>query len=110
MRNPKGEQMNDKHGIDMDKVNRIFQEAIGDLLPRQPRYRYWQDEKKNRYCYTIEKMRDHKTGKDRYVSYRYRYYKTRNQWVLKDKLYHNKKKDAKARAYRLYQQHKGAKQ
>ena len=89
---------------ELDRINQIFAEKFAHLLPQrqQPRYRYFQDHKQNRYIWTTEPtILD---GKKRWESAVYRYYKGKKQWVLKKKVYHARRSKAKERAYRLYAQ------
>jgi len=68
-----------------------------------PKYRYFNRKgSDNRYFWTVETVK-HK-GKDKYASGIYRYIKTKQQLKLTSEMYHAKRKDAKARALKLYQE------
>lgn len=92
----------------MTEVNRVFNKLINEdpalrsLLPSQPSYRYYADRRtKNMYFWTTEKM--NRKGKARFVSGVYRYYKTTKTWKPLQQAGHAKRRDAKARAWRLYE-------
>lgn len=93
----------DEHMIRaMNEINRLMMRHA----PRssQPRYRFWSDQKDNRYFWTVERTMDRKKDKLRFASGMYRYFKTKKQYTLKRVAYHNRRKAAKARAYRMYEQ------
>ena len=83
---------------EFDKINQLFK----DLLPQttQPAYRYWSDNRKNRYFYTTEHLIIQ--GKKRWSSGIYRYLKNKKQYHLKKRVNHATRKGAKARAYKMY--------
>lgn len=84
----------------------ILNRLMGQYMPHttQPRYKFWRDQKDNRYFWTVVRTIDRKKNKMRFASGMYRYFKTRKQYVLKRVAYHNRRKAAKARAYRMYEQ------
>lgn len=85
----------------MSKSNADLRRMIQSIMPRSPRYRFYQNkETKDRYFYTIEKI-IHK-NKPRYVAGIYRYLKTKKQFKLVKKVGFSKKYKAKNKAYSLY--------
>ena len=77
--------------------------------PRSPRWRYYGKrwalgwDPSNLYFYTTQTV-----GRPpRYMSGVYRYIKTRGLWVARQERGHAKRKDAKARALKLYTASKG---
>ena len=76
--------------------------ALREIFPSQPNYRYYiNKETKDKYFYTTEKM--NRNGKPRYVSGIYRYLKSRRMWKPLAQAGHAKRKDADARALRLFE-------
>lgn len=82
----------------LDALNQAIAKTFGQLFPSSPAYSYWEDKKKNRYCYTTEKVRNPKNGKAMWAAFIYRYYKTKKLLKLKKTVYFAKRKKAKARA------------
>ena len=88
-------------------VNQHMMDVHGySLFPitRQPNYRYFPIGK-DEYFWTTEPLK-HK-GKKRFASGVYRYLKTKKQWKLTNERYHVRRRDAKARAYKMYREAKG---
>jgi len=78
------------------------QDLMASLMPRQPRYRYFEGPHKEMYCWTTERV----NGK--YICFDYIPYgkgsRSGNptQWKLKNKIKFAKRKVAKARALKRY--------
>lgn len=94
----------DRMSID---VNAIIRKHMPDFFPSQARYRYWRSNnksnksrEKDQYFYTTQKI-NHK-GKSRFVSGIYRYRALDKSWTPKMQAGHAKKKDAIARAEKLW--------
>lgn len=96
------------------KITRVLQER--GLLPVQPRLRYWETKDGWQFLYTVEKVEDDQ-GRDRYQSAIYqpkgpgsqsgpKAWTRRTRLVLRRAKSHSTRKAAKARAYRLYTDHK----
>jgi hypothetical protein len=67
-----------------------------------PAYRYFYHKgNKDQYFWTTEVVKHN--GKYRYASGIYRYLKTKRQFKLTNETYHAKRKDAKARALKLWE-------
>ena len=73
---------------------------------RMPNYRYFSIRKvgEDRYFWTTETVKH--GGKPRYASGIYRYLKTKKAFKLVNERYHVKRKDAKARALKLWEERK----
>jgi hypothetical protein len=74
-----------------DQINQVYSQIF-----RMPRYRYFQFGKEM-YCWTTEPMRGH------FYAMIYRYVKTTKTWKLVKKVQFGRRKIAKARAYKWYQ-------
>jgi len=70
---------------------------------RMPSYRYF-SVGKDQYFWTTEAVKH--GGKPRYASGIYRYLKTKKAFKLVNERYHVKRKDAKARALKLWEERK----
>lgn len=71
------------------------------MLPQQANYTYWKNKQtQDMYFYTTHRI--YRKGKPRFVSGVYRYIKTKKMWRHIKEAGHAKKKDAIARAYRLF--------
>ena len=88
-------------------LNQVFTDLVKDdpswlkIFPRSPSYRYfYRKGKKDRYFWTIKPVNHN--NKRRYVSGIYRFLKTRNVLKATNLKYHARRKDAKARALKLY--------
>src|SRR3990167_4558203 len=78
--------------------------AFGDRFlrrVRQPRYRYFHADKRA-YCWTVEPARDEK-GRERYSSWVSRLSKEYITPILSTRRDHARRKDAKARALKLWE-------
>lgn len=93
--------MEEKKEDFLNALNKMANDILGPCL-RQPRYRFWQDKNKNRYCWTTEKTRNSKNNRQQFASWVYRYFKTKKRWVLKKQVFHAKRTKAKDRAWRMY--------
>ena len=87
----------------LEEVKEIVDRALAKsgLTSREPRYAYW-EVGKDRYFWTIEPVVHE--GKKRFVSGIYRYIKSKNAFKLTRERYHKRRKDAKARAWQLFQE------
>lgn len=96
-----------------ERIARMLDER--GLLPRQPRYRYWESPDGWQFLYTVEKAEDDQ-GRERYQSAIYmpkgpgsqsgpKAWTKRTRMVLRRERSHTTRRAAKARAYRLYQDH-----
>ena len=98
----------------MSTTNDLFRAIVendptlrGMFTARQPAYRYFSLRGcKDMYFWTTETIM-HK-GKRRYASGIYRYAASRKTYRLTRAQYHAQRKDAKARAWKLYQTARGA--
>ena len=81
-------------------LNRLFEKPeFQALLPRMPRYRYWQIKNDHyAFCYTTEPT----SGKFYAMVYRI----TKKSWKIGRKVAFGRRKIAKARAYKWYRQRK----
>jgi ABC-type Zn uptake system ZnuABC Zn-binding protein ZnuA len=94
----------------INDVQKVFQRMVDEhpyledfmFTTTSPAYRYFSHRGNNdRYFWTTETVRHN--GKPRYASGIYRYLKTKNQYKLTHEAYHAKRKDAKARALKLWE-------
>ena len=89
--------------MNQDQIKQLedkFNELLSGVF-KTPRLRYFRDDKKNMFFWTTEKV--HHNSKDRYLSGIYIYLKTKNNWKSSKVIGHVKRKDAKARALRLFE-------
>lgn len=97
-----------------EEIGRFLQ-ARG-LLPRQPRYRYWETEDGWQFLYTTEKVEDDQ-GRERFQSAVYqakgpgsqsgpKHWTKRTRMVLRSERSHVTRKAAKARAYKMFTDHR----
>lgn len=82
----------------LDKMFQVL--AFRALLPQMPRYRYWQFHN-YAFCYTTERASNKK-----FYALIYRIIKKGKVWKLKKKVTFGKRRVAKARAYKWYQERK----
>lgn len=84
---------------------REIQELMASLMPREPNYRYFEsrlDKKQRMFCWTTERV----NGK--FACWTYATYGkgsrsgNATRWKMRGKVLFNKRKDAKARAYKRY--------
>lgn len=72
----------------MDEVNNLVNKHFPELMRRSPRYKYYEDNKKNRYFYTTEKINcgcKRKPELGHYVCGKYTYKKGKKMYVLTKK-------------------------
>ncbi len=87
-----------------DVINRLAQDdpTWGRFLTKSPAYRYYHHRgNKDQYFWTTDAVQHN--GKLRFASGIYRYIKTQKAWKLTKQHYHAKRKDAKVRAYQLWE-------
>ncbi len=84
-----------------DQFNKMFEKPeFQALLPRMPRYRYWQPKGDHyAFCYTTEP-----TANGKFYAMVYRI--TKKSWKLTRQVAFGRRKIAKARAYHWYCQRK----
>lgn len=84
--------------MDTKELEKVMNEVLQDMgiSFQGPRYRYWENRKKDMYCYTTERV----AGK--FAALLYRYYKTKEKWVLVKKSLFSKMRIAKKYAYRWF--------
>jgi hypothetical protein len=95
-----------------DKVRNVFESIIRNdpglramFTVSTPDYRYFHHKgSKDQYFWTTEVVKHN--GKKCFASGIYRYLKTKKQWKLTNETYHAKRKDAKARALKLWEDNK----
>jgi hypothetical protein len=75
-----------------DEINRVYSQIF-----KMPRYRYFQFQK-DMYCWTTEPTND-----GHFHAMIYRYVKTRKLWKMVKKVQFGRRKIAKARAFKWYQ-------
>jgi len=86
-------------------INRLAQDdpSWGRFLIHTPAYRYFHKRgNKDRYFWTTQTVKHN--GKLRFASGVYKFLKTKNVLKLTQERYHAKRKDAKARAWQLYEE------
>jgi len=86
-------------------INRLAQDdpTWGRFLTHTPSYRYYYIKgSKDRYFWTTQTVKHN--GNLRFASGVYKYLKTKNALKLTQERYHAKRRDAKARAYQLYEE------
>jgi hypothetical protein len=96
----------------VDKVHNVFESIIRNnpglsamFTVSSPDYRYFHHKgSEDQYFWTTEAVKH--GSKMRYASGIYRYLKTKKQWKLINETYHAKRKDAKARALKLWESEK----
>lgn len=93
-------------------IRRIIESSpyLREMFPvyRSPRYRYWETADGTMFGYTTERV------EHRFESFVYRPYgkgsrsgkQSVKNWRMTDERSHRLRKDAKARAYRMYTQHR----
>jgi hypothetical protein len=86
----------------LDELNALLGRTWEKLVGSSARFRYYEDKKGNMYAWTTEKVRDPKTGKERYAAIYYRYYKLKKRAVAKKTVYFARRNKAKARALTWY--------
>lgn len=97
-----------------ERIARMLDER--GLLPRQPRFLYWETKDGWQFLYTVEKVEDDQ-GRERYQSAIYqpkgpgsqsgpKAWTRRTRMVLRREVSHTTRKAARARAHRLYESHK----
>jgi hypothetical protein len=89
----------------------VLREVLASFTPRQPRYRYWETPDGRMFLYTTEKFDDGKYGSAVMQPYGSgsRSGKGRvERWKPVREVHHSTRKAAKARAYRLFSEHKAA--
>lgn len=92
----------------MNDISEEFRAALQRIIGRDPRYRYWETPDGWQFVYSTERMGDGKFASAQYMpvgkgSRSGRAEVTR--LVVRRELHHGTRRAAKARAYRLYQQH-----
>lgn len=86
---------------DMARADPAFARDLERLFPRAPHFRYfWRG--KRAYCWTVEPARDSKR-RLRYASFRARLSRDAITPIASSRRAHAKRRDAKARALRLYE-------
>ena len=95
--------------MSLESTQKIFEDIINKspalrelFITRSPSYRYFHHKgQKDQYFWTTEAVKHN--GKLRFASGIYRYLKTKNAYKLTNETYHAKRKDAKARALKLWE-------
>ena len=89
----------------METVNQMFNKLIAQdpylsKMFTSPSYRFYSNKNKDRYFYTVGKVK-HKNGL-KYVAGIYRFLKTKKQYKLVKRIGFAKRYKAKEKAYQLY--------
>lgn len=79
----------------LKKLNNLLADFFPMVATRQPKYRYYRDERNNRYFWTIERTICQHGSDKHYLAGVYRYYKGKKMWKLVKKRCFAKKWRAK---------------
>jgi len=90
----------------MEQLNQLVAKYFS-VAVRQPRYRYFSDDRESRYFWTIEKSKCRHGEAKHFVCGIYRHYKAKRQWKLVRKRCFALKWKAKDWAYKELCRHEG---